>query len=219
MTGYTELPGGDIVPKLAPDEVKVFLAEDSPQKREAILQSLGEFGMDHSVTIATTMGEAEEFIRAQEPHALTANVFLLDGSLSPHEDRILRDGSDLASMLFTKYFGPLRTVARGAQEALKELGLTRAETETIVVPDALRQIALRQLHGEALIAGVSRVSNGSISYAAQLPWIQYKQAGEEVFNTVVPPKVRKRLERQKGYEAHLARQAAQETSDNPAAEQ
>lgn len=208
----SNVAGELVVPKLNPEAVKVFLAEDDERKRDAIVSSLGDFGLDHSLTIATTYEEAEAYVIAQEPHALTANVFLFDGGLDSDNSRALWHGSTLAAQLFSKYIQPLKAVTDKAAEELKELGLTRNQVSTIFdykVASAVHEVARRQLQSEALLAGVSRVRDGEIGDVAQFPWTPYAEVGKTVFDSVIPNAVRKKIAKQQRMEEQRARSREQ----------
>lgn len=196
------------IPSFAPEEARIFLAEDSSAKRDSIIRSLEEFGLGHSVTVATSMGEALEYVDGQIPHELDFNVFLLDGSLDPKEHRILRDGTEIAYRLFNRYQAPFMSVVDQASLILKELGLTARQRKEVMAAQHLSEIVLTQLQSEALIAGISSVDSGRVRFGAQLPLIDYKNAGQVVYETAVPAKIRRSIERQKDRQEHLSRLAA-----------
>lgn len=211
----TEAPAQLIFPRLNPDQVHVFLAEDSPEKREAILSSLGEFGINNTVTVATTYDEAHDFITAQEPGALTANVFLLDGALDANNPGMLWHGRRLAGTLLGKYAQPLTAVTDKAAEEFRALGLTRRQAEGILdyrVRESVYGIARQRLQAEAVLVGVSRVHDGEIGDAAQYPWVDYDAVGEVVYQSVVPQAVRNKIAKQQRREANRARSRAMQTS-------
>lgn len=117
MLAGTTSSGDLVVPRLNPADVKLFLAEDDALKRDVVLSSLGAFSLDHSVTVATNYKEAEEFIASQQPHALTANVFLFDGGLDPNDSRMLWHGSRLAAQLLASTFNPWKLLRTGLRKS------------------------------------------------------------------------------------------------------
>lgn len=190
-----------IAPRLNPEDVRVFLAEDSGHKRDSIISSLGAYGLDRSITVAKTYDEALAFIEAQTPHSMDANIFLFDGGLHPDNPKSLRDGERLATVLFEKFSRPLTEVIGNASTQLADLGLTNKQQDSIFgygTFDAVRSIARQQMQSEALLAGVSAVQDGGVGWSAQFPWTDYEKIGPTVFQAVVPKKIRQRIERQSG---------------------
>lgn len=192
-------------PQLQPGEVKVFLAEDGEWKREAIVASLTEFGLAHDLTVATTYGEAEEFIRAQEPGNLAANVFLLDGELDESRPGGQRQGDALLQLLFKKYTDPLMTRVIAASESLKREGLVRRQVDEIIHQDAVFRVAGQILRKEALVVGISRTDKGELPSPAQVTHAPFIAVGHVVFELVVPEATRNRIAKQQRREADRAR--------------
>lgn len=206
----TWLAGGlDIpYPQLKPEEVKVFLAEDSELKREAVVASLTGLGLAHDLTIATTYSEAENFIQAQEPGELAANVFLLDGQLDESRPGGQRQGDALLQLLFRKYTDPLMTQVLAAGESLKRERLTRRQIDEIIHQDAVFKVAGQILRKEALVVGISRTDKGELGSPAQVSHAPYSAVGHVVFELAVPEATRNRIAKQQRREADRARSRA-----------
>lgn len=203
-----------LTPRLNPADVRVFLAEDDQQKRDEIVASLGDFGLNHSITVATSLEEANVFIAGQRPHELMANVFLLDGGLNSNDPESLWHGSHLGAKLLSSYAQPMESVTDTAAGRLKELGLTRNQVDSVIdsrMVAAIRNIARQQLQSEALLVGISRVPEGGLSHVAQLPWIEYRDVGKLVFDSVVPRSFRSKMETQQLREEQRARFLAAQT--------
>ena len=147
-----------VFPHLRPQEVKVFIADDSSSKVEKMVESLGSVGLAHFVEIVATLEEAEEYIERQKPGAMVSNVYLLDGNLDPGRPDYFGNGCDLASLLFDKYWPMSGNNQRSAVELLQK---------------------------EILIAGVSRDSKGEIPFVAQHPWIPHYKVGPIIYRSVV----------------------------------
>ena len=176
-----------VFPRLEPAEVRVFLAEDSTGKREDIVASLAAVGLAHSVTIATNYVEAEEFIRAQEPGSLQANVYLLDGNLDPESDNTSQ-GWHLARTLLDKYTAPIMAIRESAERDLKALSLSGKAVAKLLggSPTVVTEVGLARLHSEAFLTSVSLESKNSIDPIGQRPWTPYKEVGQTVFDAVIP---------------------------------
>jgi CheY-like chemotaxis protein len=193
MTTSTEF----FVPRLTPETVSVFLAEDSPGKRDVVIAGLGKWGLDHSVTIATSWGEAQDFIEAQQPGALEANVFILDGNLTLGQSNTW-EGSRLAMSLRNKFYKPFQDLTERALTDMRAQGVSL--TEAIRATDSmsiLRGVATRQMQSEALLVGISPNYDGALPEGiAQVPIVDYRSAGNVVYDRVIPKKLRLQLARQ-----------------------
>jgi hypothetical protein len=203
----TWLAGGSEIayPQLKPETAKVFLAEDSEGKREAVVASLTEFGLAEHLTVATTYGEAEEFMRAQEPGQLAADVFLLDGQLDESRPGGQRQGDILLQLLFKKYTDPIMTQLLKAGQALKSEGLVRRQIDEIIHQSEVREVAGQIVRKEAMFVGISRTDKGELSTPAQVPHAPYEQAGAVVFELAVPKATRNKIAKQQRREADRAR--------------
>ena len=188
-----------ICPRLTPETVSVFIAEDDESKVQYMLASLGEYGMAHSVEVADTYPAAEEYIARQVPGELTSNVFLLDGNLDRTKPGTQWHGSNLAGQLVEKFMEPVKPLAdvivakiRETRNQLREIGLPKDEIELLIrgrrALDLTNRIARQQLQTQALLVGVSRVEEGALGYPAQIPRIDdYRQVGKIVFGHVMSP--------------------------------
>lgn len=200
--------GALVVPKLTPETVRVFIAEDDEDKREAVVASLHAFGLGESIQLADSYDKAAAVMEAQVPGNLSANVFLLDGNLDDTPN--MWHGKRLANILARKYMAPLEELVDNATNVLKEGGLTRRQISEIVKTAAVHDIAAQRLGAEALLVGISRVDKGELGHPAQIPRADYKTVGETVYNTVIPVQVRNKIAKQRRKAADRARsQAAQ----------
>ncbi len=203
----TLLAGGSeiVCPQIKPEDIKVFLAEDSASKREAVVTSLTELGLAQNLITARTYAEAEVFMQAQEPGQLAANVFLLDGQLDETRRGGQRQGDELAQTLFRKYTDPLMTRVLAAGESLKREGLTRREIDKIIQQEAVYNVAAQRLGREALLVGISRTDKGELGMPAQVSLAPYSEVGQVVFQLAVPEATRNRITKQQRREADRAR--------------
>jgi len=202
LAGGSEIPR----PQLKPEEVRVFLAEDSEVKREAAVASLTEFNLTQGLITASTYAEAEEFVRAQEPGQLAANVFLLDGELDEVQAGGQRQGDGLLHLLFEKYSDPIITHLLNAITSLKLDGFTtRKQIDTIINQGAAFTAAGDILRKEVLVVGISRTDKGKLSSPAQVPLAPHDAVGAVVFEMVVPEATRNKIAKQQRREADRAR--------------
>lgn len=196
------LAEGLVVPKLTPDTVRVFVADDDQYKRDYVVDSLAEFGLADGIVAVGTYDEAEAFMSRQVPGQLEANVIVLDGELDETKPSGTAQGSRIASILFGKYRQPLEDLVDGVTETLKEGGLTRRQVDEIINPSGVHAIATQQLGKEALLVGISRTE--ALAYA-QIPRVSTQDVGRVVFETVIPEPIRNKIAKQRRREADRAR--------------
>jgi hypothetical protein len=209
VSGGPEVP----VPQLKPETVRVFLAEDSPSKRDAVIASLETYGLATGLVMAENYREAEVFIEAQIPGQLTANVFLLDGELDEEHMDDNSQGRILAGKLFDKYHTGVAQVVSSAIERLKEGNLTSEEISLILTSGAIHRVAAQRLRTEALLVGISRTFEGELDEPAQISLTPYEEVGKVVFERVIPEPLRNRIAKDKRREADRERSRASRTSE------
>lgn len=179
-------------PQLTLETAKVFIAEDDDSKLQDILKSLGTVGLDRCVEIATTYTEAEEYVEAQIPGQLTANIFLFDGNLDSSTPNVMWHGSALAAALYRKYRDPLSAINDRATAFFLEEGFTQEQVQEIVTSLPTDALAANRLTSEALLVGISRVDKGELGYPAQIPRADYQKVGGKILGAL-PSEIRNNL--------------------------
>ncbi len=173
-------------------EIKIFLADDTKSKRDTVFASLGALGLGENafVEVATDFEQAQRFMNRQQPGALEANVFMIDGSFGG-VNSALTQGPRLFGELFRRYFEPIEEVAEAAEAKLQHVlnsGLTLAQLKQVVNLDAVIEVAVAVLQRDALFMGISDSKEGQLRLA-QIPRIEsLTNVGEVILKNVLGSK-------------------------------